>query len=427
MFDWTIGTFWLVFIGVGVVIAFRGYATQFFEKSDIKRVDKLFIAAIVVRLIWYFVYFVFIADSYPFMITDDFNYHYRADAASSILSVGRNNYQTFLNYLYYYFGSSSLNGRIVNLFASILCVYPIAYIERTINTHRTEFTATKMYIFFPFMVSICSFEIKDVLSMLFFATSCMIMLYMQKNNSMKRFVSFLLFCLLSELIRSGMGLLVLGVYSCSVIYKQLGGLSRNKGKKIFAFSCLTIFFLIAVTVLMSMEYYQDTMLLLGQYTAGRNKSIRSGSMFDFLTIDSVNELWKVPLDLVFYIMLPNSSEHVGRFMLDFGVYYRLFDMPISLLGVYWMIRKCKKFGFYSLCVIVPYVYLACFQIITFREVIFIVPLLYIFAVNYLYPEPTEGKHPMLKVRAGRFNENYRMALLVVLYLLWSCFILLRVR
>ena len=104
MFDWTIGTFWLVFIGVGVVIAFRGYATQFFEKSDIKRVDKLFIAAITVRLIWYFVYFVFIADSYPFMITDDFNYYYRADAASSMLSVGRNNYQTFVHYLYYYFG-----------------------------------------------------------------------------------------------------------------------------------------------------------------------------------------------------------------------------------------------------------------------------------------------------------------------------------
>ena len=95
MFDWTIGTFWLVFIGVGVAIAFRGYATRFFEKSDIKRVDKLFAAAIAVRLIWYLVYFVFIADSYPFMITDDFNYYYRADAASSMLSVGRNNYQTF--------------------------------------------------------------------------------------------------------------------------------------------------------------------------------------------------------------------------------------------------------------------------------------------------------------------------------------------
>ncbi len=427
MFDWTVGTFWLLLIEIAIAIAFRRYATQFFEKSDIKEVDKLFLAATVVRLIWYLLYFTFIADLYPFMITDDFNYHYRADAASSFLSVGRNNYQTFLNFLYYYFGSSSFNGRTVNLLASILCVYPIAFIERTINSHRTEFTATKMYCFFPFMVSICAFEIKDVLSMLFFATTCMIMLYMQRNSSMKTIISFLLFCLLSELTRSGMGLLVLGIYSYSVVYKKLGGSSRNKVKKTFALSFLMIIVLISVAVLMSMEYYQDTISLLEQYSAGRDKSTRPGSMFDFLTIDSVNELWKVPLDLAFYIMLPNSSEHVGRFMLDFGVYYRFFDMPISLLGVYWMIRNCKKFGFYSLCVIVPYIYLACFQIITFREVIFLVPLLYIFAINYLYPDPIGRKSAMLKVRFGRFNEDYRIALLVGLYLLWGCFILLRVR
>ncbi len=426
MFDLSLGTLWLLVICIVISILYRWYAIPFFEKSDRKRVDTIFFAAIVVRVIWYLIYFIFIADSYPFMITDDYNYYFRAVAASAFPSLGRNNYQTFLNYLYHFFGASSFNGRLVNFFASALCVYPIAYIDRAMNSKRSRFIATKMYSYFPFMVMICSFEIKDILSMFAFATSCMILLALQRERK-NRIIAFVFFCMMSEWVRSGMGLLVLGVYGCTIFHRKLGGTSSHKGRKTVAYVCVVTLILVMVIALMSTEYYSGTMSLLGQYTAGRDKSIRAGSMFDFLTIHSINEIWKVPLDLLFYIMLPNSSEHVGRFMLDFGVYYRWFDVPVTVLGVYWMIRNCKKFGLYSLCVIVPYVYLACFQIITFREVIFIVPLIYIFAVNYLCPENDQRGHPMTMVRMGSRKVNYRVAILIAMYCIWLAFILLRVR
>lgn len=425
MFDLSWGTLWLMLLCIVISIMYRGYVTPFFEKSDRKRVDSIFFAAISVRVIWYLIYFAFIVDSYPFMITDDYNYYFRAVAASASPSLGRNSYQIFLNYLYLFWGASSFNGRLVNFFASVLCVYPIAYIDRAINYQSSKFTATKMYCCFPFMITICSFEIKDILSMFFFTTSCMILMGLQREKK-NRIISFVFFCIMSELVRSGMGLLVLGVYGCIIFHQKLGGTSAHKGKKTFAYVCVITLILVMVVVLMSTEYYSDTMSLLGQYTAGRDKSISSGSLFDFLTIHNINEIWKLPLDLLFYIMLPNSSEHVGRFMLDFGVYFRWFDVPVTILGVYWMIRKCKKFGLYSLCVIVPYVYLACFQIITFREVIFIVPLIYIFAVNYLCPEDDQGSHTLTMVKLGSRKVNYRAAILIAMYCVWFAFVLLRV-
>ena len=430
MFDWTIGTFGILLIGILLLLFYNGLTCSLLDPPVKAKVQTLVFYALVARLVWDLIYFGFIADSYPFMITDDYNYFQNALRTFSNPEVGRNNYQTFLNYLYYLFGASSFNGRLVNLFASVAATYPIAYIESRFNGNTNRFVATKLYCFLPFMVTISSFEIKDILSMLFFCSSCMMMLYMLHNNKIRKWPWLLVFCILSELMRSGMGLLVLGVYLCTVFYRLIKAGSGKKAGKYIAFVCLVALLSVGIMLLMSTEYYKDVISMLDQYSAGRDQSTTSGSMFDFLTIKSVWELWKIPLDLLFYVMLPNSSEHVGRFLFDFGVYLRFFDVPISILGVYWLIRNVKKFGAFAVCVLVPYCYLACIQIITFREVIFIMPLLYICGVSYLIPEYSglENKNLKRLYLSGRSTAiTYRMAIAIAMYIVWGAFIMIKVR
>ena len=422
MFNISGGTFELI----AVCIILSGYLISVLKKmliaEDKYRVRNLFFLAIIVRLLWWFVYFSFIADSYPFMITDDFNYNRVALASHMSLTEGRNVYQTVLTYLYSMFGASSITGRIVNLFASLICVYPIAYIEGAVLGNR-KYIATRLYAILPFMFMITSFEIKDILSMLFFISSIAVMLYLNAGGKKSYIALFVVMCVLSEYMRTGMGILVFGAYVLDIIVSKIDFMKRNQ-------VIVTGFVLIIAAVMgtivlrefFASSYYTETLVNLGQYMAGRDKSINSGSMFEFLIIDSPSEFWKIPLNLIFFITLPSSSEGVGRFFLDFGVYMRIFDVTLCLFGVYCMFRKLFKHPGLVISIAVPYCYLAIFQVITFREVIFIVPLLYILGVDYLSEPIYSGK----KFSFGNgIIMNYRQMVYMLSTIIWTLFVLSR--
>lgn len=420
MFEWTFGSFEIIFLGILITFFYHSVIKGMTDAKTLKKIEKFVLYAFAVRLFWYFVYLGFIADGYPFMVSDDYSYYYTAARNYLNLEEGRNNYQTFLTYLYHFFGVSSLNGRIVNLFASALTTYPIAYLDRTINGDRGRFLATKFYCFVPYMVVISSFEIKDILTMLFFISACAVMQNMILGKAEHKWILLALFCFLTEWMRNGMGLLIVVSYIGGMLLKHFGKERDHKALwKLFGVIFLVFLAVLSIEFLISTAYFQEISELLELYMLGRDEMISSGSFFDFLTIHSIGEIWKVPLDLVFFIVLPNASENTGRFLLDLGIFFRVFDVPVSILGIYWLVRKFSEFGMLAICVLVPYCYLACFQIVAYREVIFILPLIYIAAFHALL----ESQRSRINVKLSRkVKISFRSFAVCIMYLVWGMYV-----
>jgi hypothetical protein len=384
MFDFTTGTVILILIGIIIAVIHDLAVKKATGSETIIRIRLLVLLALGIRIVWYILYFGYISGHYPFAITDDYNYHIVAMHNFSSLREGRNNYGTFLVYLYHFFGASSLNGRILNFVVSVIAVYPLAYLESTFPALNKKFLATKLYCCVPYMVIIASFEIKDVMTLLFYISGCAVIRRMLLGEKWGLVPLLVLFGALTELMRIGMGILLGVTFICGLLVENRK-VERKKKATLIVLSIGAIFLLAYFLVSKLLPgYYEQVLGMLEQYIRGRNRIIDNGSLFNFLTIKSWKEIWKVPLDLLFFVLLPYSGEHTGRFVLDFGAYLRLADVPICLAGLCWLLRNISKFGVLTICILVPYVYLACFQIVAYRELIFIMPLIYLCSANWFY-------------------------------------------
>lgn len=419
MYAFKLGTLLLI----GCLLVVLSVVRRQFIRSTGLNIDKYLVYALFFRIIWMIIV-IYMEDKMVFFVWDDQSY-YQTAIGERFIGQGAvdgevNAYFYILRWIYDSFGRSSLNGRLLNMFASTMTLYPLAYLEYSLN-NETAFRATFFFAVSPFQVFISFFEMKDIILMLSFLTSYAVLKRMvDKGANVWLVTELVLMCLLSERMRSGMGMLPVGLFLFS---KVKAGFGATKYQRMFSIiTCGVLCFGVAFAFLR--EYLAEGMLKIEKYQKWIFTQFSSSSIYNRFVITKIQDIWKLPFCFVLYAIQPlNALDGSGRFFGEWGMFAKFFDVPVLLMGLRWLFKYIRKEKINSAIFLIPYIFVSGVNLTNARQGFFLYPILYLMC---FYGYETSGQYKG-KSRFIALLDKKKTAQLMfmVLYFLWFLLIVTR--
>ncbi len=417
MYNFELGTAILLIILTITVYACRTLARYSIDEN-IHRIDTLLFLGLILRIIWA-VIVIFLQSKMSFFVYDDEVYYKYALQGLESNSV-ENGYYVFLSWLYDNFGRTSLNGRIVNAVVGLMTIYPIACIERNLNKN-TSFFASSFFAISPFIIFISFFEIKDIILLFCFTASYALIKEYVATKQERLFLLILPLCLISEQIRTGMGVIPITILIISIILKNMGNSRRNK-----IFSIIFIFAAaISAGSYIGQEYINNAVLKIDKYQNWILTQFSGQSIYNSFVITKISDIWKLPFCFVLYALQPlNALNGTDRFFFEYGMFAKMIDIPILLMSMWWLAKYVKVDKLYSLLFLLPYAFVSGVNLTNARQGFFLYPIMYIICFyGYEMTGNYIGKNRILLF----FNRKKILHLIFVgLYAIWTLFVIIYV-
>ena len=337
-FTITSGTIYLIIVGILFLLFVRAVCRNDIIGEQIGIIDKCVIISLFVHIIWAFLVDLLSHEGYEYLVMDDETYHKFAMGLIKYKDLYDGNiYHLFLHSLYRIFGQTTANGRIVNLFFSVVTIYPLATIENRLNK-KTKYNATKFYAFSPFVVFISYFEIKDICLTFLFVSSYALVKRLIEKKSILYLSLLIIICFFSEQIREGTGVLPVSILVLS--YIRFLGVNRCQ-RKVFGFICTVI--VLGMAIYIGRDYLQYGNYRVDQYQRWIVSQFSNSSLYSKFVITKITDIWKMPFCFLLYTLQPlDMLSGNMRFFSEFGMLAKVVDVPILFFSIFFITGYVKK-------------------------------------------------------------------------------------
>ena len=379
--EFVIGTLPLLFVLMLIMALVRKWAARELAIEEVGIVDWCMVGGLCLRMLWAIIVILLSEHGYCYLVYDDQTYH---EVAMGLQVVRDDNaYYSFLTWVYGLFGRSSMNGRLINLFMSLMTIYPTAIIEKSVIT-RTNFGATKLVALSPFMIFCSFFEVKDIILLFSFTGAYATLKICERKHEKWQFLLFASFCMISEGFRSGMGILPIGI----LIFKRLiKGIGQSRLER-FLSAMVGLTIGIGVVSYVGSSYLQEAGLRLDRYQRWIFTQFSENSIYNQFVITDISSLWKLPFCFVLYMIQPlNALDGSRRLFSEFGTFAKLLDVAPLLIAILYMPRFIRREKWDSLLLFIPLSFVSAINLTNSRQGFFLYPLLYIsFAMAFDPPD-----------------------------------------
>jgi len=385
--EFVIGTLPLLLVLTLILACVRKWATRELTIKEVGIVDWCMIGGLCLRTLWAIIVIVLSDHGYCYLVYDDQTYH---EVAMGLQEARDDNaYYSFLTWVYAIFGRSSMNGRLINLFMSLMAIYPTAIIEKSIIT-RTNFRATKLASLSPFMVFCSFFEIKDIILLFTFTGTYATLKLFEKKHKKRQLLLLTFFCVISEMFRSGMGILPIGI----LIFKMLiKGIGQSRFERFFS-AMVGLMIGIGAIFYVGSSYLLEAGLQLDRYQRWIFTQFSESSIYNQFVITDISGLWKLPFCFLLYMIQPlNALDGTQRFFSEFGAFAKLLDVAPLLIAILFMPRFIRREKWDSLLLFIPLSFVSAINLTNSRQGYFLYPLLYIsYAMAFDPPDTIRHKN-----------------------------------
>jgi hypothetical protein len=195
-------------------------------------------------------------------------------------------------------------------------------------------------------------------------------------------------CLLLEEMRRGQGLVTISALLVTMIlWPRIHVPAMLK---------LLLFVLLLVSVVAWLHWYGDAYFVhAARYIQWIGTQVAKEDFRSFLIIDSLTEIWKIPISFAAYLLgpLPQPGQ-TGRILIDAGGWLKFFDLPvlIFILFGFWRVNPVALTPL-ALMVLLPLLLSSVWNVSNFRAQLAYYPSLYIMFAFLLDQEPN-------RVRSG---------------------------
>lgn len=385
--EFVIGTLPLLLVLTLILVCVRKWATRELTIKEVILVDWCMVCGLCLRTLWAIIVIVMSDYGYCYLVYDDQTYH---EVAMGLQAVRDDNaYYSFLKWVYSLFGCSSINGRLINLFMSLMAIYPTAIIEKSIIT-RTNFRGTKLVALSPFMVFCSFFEVKDIILLFSFTGAYATLKILERKHEKWQFLLLAFFCAISEGFRSGMGVLPIGILIFKILIKGIGQ-SRFE-RFVSAMIGLTIG--IGAVFYVGSGYLLEVGLQLDRYQRWIFTQFSETSIYNQFVITDILDIWKLPFCFLLYMIQPlNALDGTQRFFSEFGTFAKLLDVAPLLIAILYMPRFIRREKWDSMLLFIPLSFVSAINLTNSRQGYFLYPLLYIsFAMSFDPPDTIRHKN-----------------------------------
>lgn len=293
----------------------------------------------------------------------------------------RNIYVSFSLFIGNYFGNySALILRGINIVLSSFVAFPmICILQRLDVTTRSTKFAVLALLFSPYSAAHSIFSIKDLVSAFFLTTSLWLVIRSSTTrvgNDIMHFtlptlLSLLCLSLLLEGLRTGQGFATMA----TAVFALASPLRRRISPPL-----IVIIFVPALAILSSWAANNiDTYLLhADRYMRWISTQVAAGDFRAFFIVDTLAEIWKVPLAFSGYILGPIPQPSLsGRFMIDNGGWLKIFDFPIIIFFLLGLLQLKRRLLPFFLPVLIPLLFSAIWNVSNFRAQLAYYPAIYI--------------------------------------------------
>lgn len=415
MYNFSIGTIFLITVLIIITVACRALTRRSIGVC-IYKIDTWIVAGLILRIIWAFIV-VWLESKMSFLVYDDETYY---KFAAFDIGQALNGYNVFLHWLYWVFGKSSLNGRIVNITLSLLTIYPLASIENNLND-ETSFMAAKFCALSPFMVFISFFEIKDIILMFSFTASYALIKEYIKTRNKWIIVLLIILGFVGEQIRTSMGVIPIAVLLVSIIVQGFG---KTRRQRIFS-SVIVLAIIVGCGLYIGQGYINDASLKVENYQTWIFTQFSESSIYNWFVITKLTDIWKLPFCFVLYALQPlNALDGSGRFFMEWGMLAKILDVPVLLMSMWWLPQYIKKEKLYAILFILPYAFVSGINLTNARQGFFLYPIMYLICFHgYEMSGCYEGNS---KILATLNQRKFSQLMFMGLYGLWFVFVMRRV-
>lgn len=308
---------------------------------------KFFLRSLLVRLLFLIVFILFEDRLGSYLYIDDWKYEEYAKIYSQIsnsiidshafsktdhLMGGIKVAKLFFRYnaVLYYFCSSTIFLRICNIILSSLVIYPLVRLANELFGLKTANLAACIYTFFPYYIFMSVFVFKDNMVLLFLVSS----LYQIANFYHTDQINIVKYIALSfplMWLRDGLFLFSFLMLVWVYYWKQPWKVRQR------------ILLLIPIFILISAFLFKNTLFLLfDRFNYYMKHGRSSGGGITLVRIDSVSQLYKLPLTWIFSLLLPlNTSWSINRWsdLLMLLNYIQFFLMVAYFLYIFRVDKK----------------------------------------------------------------------------------------
>lgn len=316
-----------------------------------------------------------------------------------------NSYKYYLGLAYYIFGRSTLVGRLLNIFFSILCVPYIFLISKYLfNNINISKRITLIFVLLPDSIFFSAFEFKDILLsyltlIIIYETIRIANLKKQPRHSNKSVVFSIATTLLSfyvmNNVRFFIGEMLLLFYWIN-LYLFLK--SKKQFNLQFKLLCAIPLFIILIFSINSYynfinyEFYNIKYHYLFSHKINYllDNPYQGGNLIKLSRINELAEIYKLPFSIYSYIVLPIPRPNYDSNRFNFiHPYFHLFWIPFPLfifIGMYNILKKKTEIHFKIIFIpiILMLISLSIANIGVSRHLFQIQPLLLIIAFYGIY-------------------------------------------
>lgn len=275
---------------------------------------KIFILALLVRLITLSIVYLLENKLGLYMYIDDLNYENYAlmysNYATGIYDVNAmhlaegglggtiNVAKFFFNYnaLLFKLTKTTVSLRLSNIVLSSLTIVPLFYLTKELFSKKEAIIAAFLFAVIPYNVIMSVFLFKDIMIILILSTQLyFIIKYFNKGK-----INPLFFLLLLPMpwIRDGLSLFLLGVLFLSFIVRNY---SKSKTIRLVLWITIPVFAALGIFV------FRNTLLLLiERFLFYIERGRDQGDGINLIRVDSIKQLYKLPLTWVFSTFMPIS-------------------------------------------------------------------------------------------------------------------------
>lgn len=281
-----------------------------------KRVFTYFLVALFLRLSMLVVYYFFQDKLGDYLYIDDWKYEYYANlymqfaekpidfsamrlADTALGGVNVAHFFFRYNAVLFYITSSTLALRLSNIFIGSLTVFPIYYLTKELFDERVAKTATNIFVFLPYHILMSVFVFKDIWMVFLFSSALYYVVYFFNYGRLK-IIPLTILLIPLPWIRDGLALFIIMmlVWALFIKYWIANPTVRNK-----IFIGLIAFAIVGVFV------FRETLLLLLSRVEFYMLNGRSeGGGINLIRIDSIKQIYKLPLTWVFSTFFPISTN-----------------------------------------------------------------------------------------------------------------------
>jgi len=270
-----------------------------------------------------------------------------------------NYYFKILEIVYRIFGEHTINGRLINIFFSLLIVMVFYKFDKDIDIYLKE-NILKLLIFFPELSFFSVFEFKDYIFC--FLLLLAVFLLFKSYKTSKFFLKLLLIIisfglsLINCYIRIGIPIyfFIFGVTAYLIIY--------IKKENIITIKPITLFILIFVIGLLFFQFknislntkqgsFYEITRKVSYYFSSLEVRKESSNLMKYFVVDSKKQIYKLPVSIIFLPFSPSVSNFPIKVnMLIFNI-LRIITFSVYfyfMINLFFLKLKMKNYDFYFL-------------------------------------------------------------------------------